>query len=188
MRWLVFVIAAFMAVAAGFRFQQYLHPSGAWFLTPSFAACLLAFVALLGPPVVVVWAAWILGMLADLSPGLGESGGGLHVIGPHALGYPLGAWLVLNFRTWMFRRRVTTVAMLTFVCVLAAGVVQIVIGILRYWLPWAGGELVPFGLGEILHECGNAGYSAILAIPVGWLLLQTLPLWRFDYGTSRRQG
>ena len=86
----------------------------------------------------------------------------------------------------MFRRRVTTVAMLTFVCVLAAGVVQIVIGILRYWLPWAGGELVPFGLGEILKECGNAGYSAILAIPVVASSLQTLPLWRFDYGTSRR--
>ena len=88
----------------------------------------------------------------------------------------------------MFRRRVTTVALLTFVCVLAAGMVQIVIGILRFWLPWAGGELVPFGTGEILHECGNAAYSAILAIPVGWLLLQTLPLWRFDYGTSRRSG
>ncbi|MDG2094539.1 MAG: rod shape-determining protein MreD [Phycisphaerales bacterium] len=188
MRWLVFVIAAFIAVALDSGFSSIFTLRGAWFLTPSFAACLLAFVALLGPPVVVVWAAWFLGMLADLSPGLGESGGGLHVIGPHALGYPLGAWLVLNFRTWMFRRRVTTVAMLTFVCVLAAGVVQIAIGILRFWLPWAGGGLVPFGLGEILHECGNAAYSAILAIPVGWLLLQTLPMWRFDYGTSRRSS
>lgn len=188
MRWLVFVIAAFLAIALDSGFSSIFTLRGAWFLTPSFAACLLAFVALLGPPVVVIWAAWLLGLLADLSPGLGEAGGSLHVIGPHALGYPLGAWLVLNFRGWMFRRRITTIALLTFVCVLASGIVQIIIGILRFWMPWAGGELVPFGLGEILHECGNAAYSMILAIPVGWLLLQTIPLWRFDYGTSRRSG
>ncbi|MCH2152134.1 MAG: hypothetical protein MK089_02215, partial [Phycisphaerales bacterium] len=112
----------------------------------------------------------------------------MHVIGPHALGYVLGAWIVLSFRTYMFRRRVLTVALMTAVVVLAAGVTQIAIGILRFWLPWAGGELVPFGAGELLHEFGNAAYSMLLAIPVGWLLLQTIPIWRFDYGTSRRSG
>lgn len=188
MRWFVFIIAAILAVALDSGFSSVFTLRGGWFLTPSFAACLLAFVALLAPPVVVIWAAWFLGLITDLSPGLGEAGGSLHVIGPHALGYPLGAWLILNMRTWMFRRRVVTISLLTFLCVLAAGLVQITIGILRFWLPWAGGELVPFGAGEMLHEVGNAAYSALLAIPVGWVLLQTLPLWRFDYGTSRRSG
>ncbi|MDG2424837.1 MAG: rod shape-determining protein MreD [Phycisphaerales bacterium] len=188
MRWLVFIIAALIAVGLDSGFSGIFTLRGAGFLTPSFAACLLAFVALLAPPVSVIWAAWFLGLLADLSPGLGEAGGGIQLIGPHALGYPLGAWVVLNFRTWMFRRRVLTISLLTFLCVLVAGLVQTAIGILRFWLPWAGGELVPFGAGEMLHETGNAAYSALLAIPLGWILIQTLPLWRFDYGTSRRSG
>ena len=182
------MIAAILAVALDSGFSGIFTLRGAGFLTPSFAACLLAFVALLGPPVVVIWAAWFLGLLVDLSPGLGEAGGGIQVIGPHALGYPIGAWVVLNFRTWMFRRRVVTISLLTFLCVLVAGLVQTIIGILRFWLPWAGGELVPFGAYEMMHEAGNAAYSALLAIPVGWILLQTFPLWRFDYGTSRRLG
>ena len=188
MRWLVFVIGAVIVVGLDSGFSSIFTLRGAGFLTPSFAACLLAFVALMAPPITVIWAAWLLGLMVDLSPGLGEAGGSLHVIGPHALGFPLGAWIVLNFRLWMFRRRVLTIAMLTFLCVLVAGLVQTAVGILRFWLPWAGGELVPFGMGEIVHEAGNAAYSALLAIPVGWLLLQTLPLWRFDYGTSRRSG
>ncbi|MCH2133048.1 MAG: rod shape-determining protein MreD [Phycisphaerales bacterium] len=188
MRWLVFIVSAIVAVALDTGFSTVFTLRGAWFLTPSFTACLVAFTALMAPPVAAIWAAWLVGMLVDLSPGVGEAAGSLHVIGPHALGYALGAWIVLNLRIYMFRRRVLTVALLTFLCVLAAGLVQVAIGILRFWMPWAGGELVPFGAGEMLHEAGNAAYSALLAIPVGWVLLQTVPLWRFDYGTSRRSG
>ena len=188
MRWTVFFIVAIIAVSLDTGFASVFTLRGAWFLTPSFVACLVTFMALLAPKASVLWCAWLLGILMDLSPGLGEAAGSMHVVGPHALGYVLGAWIVLSFRTYMFRRRVFTIALLTTVVVLAAGLTQIAIGILRFWLPWAGGELVPLGAGEVLHEFGNAAYSMLLAIPVGWLLLQTIPIWRFDYGTSRRSG
>ena len=186
MRWWVFVLFTVLAVGLDNGFGSVFTLRGAWFLAPSFAGCLVAFIALSAPAPTVVWAGWFVGLLIDLSPGLGEAVGSLHVIGPHALGFALGAWLVLTLRIYVFRRRVLTVAMLTFAVVWAAGVVQVLLGIVRFWLPWAGGELVPFGIGELLHATGNAAYSALLAIPVGWMLIQSISIWRFDYGTTRR--
>ena len=63
-----------------------------------------------------------------------------------------------------------------------------VVGLVRYWLPFTGGAVVPFGLGDLGHGIGDAIYSGLLAIPMGWLLFQTMQLWRFDYGVGRRSA
>ena len=68
------------------------------------------------------------------------------IVGPHALGYVFaGAWVVLTIRPMVFRQPILTLAVCTMVCVLAAGFVATCIGLVRYWLPFAGGEVVPFG-------------------------------------------
>ncbi len=188
MRWFVFIVAACLAVALDMGLSGAMTLRTIGFITPSFAGCLVAWIALFGRPDCVLWGAWVLGLLCDLTPGSMEGQGLVFIIGPHALGFPLGAWVVLTIRPMVFRDRILTLAVCTMLCVLAAGFVMTVIGLVRYWLPFAGGEVVPFGFGELLRVAGDAVFSGVLAIPVGWLLFQLMPLWRFDYGVGRRAG
>ncbi|MCH2153765.1 MAG: hypothetical protein MK089_10540, partial [Phycisphaerales bacterium] len=67
MRLMVFIIAAIIAVALDTGFASVFTLRGAWFITPSFVACLMTFTALLAPPSTVLWCAWFLGILMDLS-------------------------------------------------------------------------------------------------------------------------
>ena len=186
MRWLVFLIAALLATALDLGLSGAMTLRTMGFLTPSFAAILVAYIALLGRADHVLWGAWVVGMLADLSPGSAEGPQQVFIIGPHALGYVLAAWILLTVRSMVFRQRIMTLCVCTVICGSCAGIATVVVGLVRYWLPFTGGAVVPFGLGDLGHEIGDAIYSGLLAIPVGWLLFQTMPLWRFDYGVGRR--
>lgn len=186
MRWIVFIVASCLAVALDMGLSGAMTLRTLGFITPSFAGCLVAWIALFGRADCVLWGAWILGVLTDLTPGSMEGSQLVFIVGPHALGFPLGAWLVLTIRSMVFRQRVLTVSLCTMLCVLCSGFVMTAIGLVRYWLPFAGGEVVPFGLGELFTTLGDSIFSGVLAIPVGWLLFQLMPLWRFDYGVGRR--
>ena len=72
---------------------------------------LLCFVSLLAPGALTLWAALLLGLIADALAGT-------PIVGPHALGFMLGAYLVLQLRGLVFRESVFTLAFMT----LAAGV------------------------------------------------------------------
>lgn len=186
MRWLVFIIAAAIAVALDMGMASAMTLRSLGFVTPSFAGCLVAYMALFGRTDHVLWGAWFLGVLTDLSPGSTEGQELVFIIGPHALGYVLGAWIILNIRSMVFRHRIFTLCVCTMICVLSAGFLVVVIGIVRFWLPFTGGAVVPFGLKELVQFVGDAIYSGLLAVPFGWLLFQVMPLWRFDYGVGRR--
>ncbi|MEE3001518.1 MAG: hypothetical protein VX908_02355 [Planctomycetota bacterium] len=186
MRWLVFMIAALLATALDLGLASAMTLRTLDFLTPSFAAVLVAYTALHGRADHVLWGAWVIGVLADLSPGSAEGAEAIYIIGPHALGYVFGASVILTIRSMVFRHRVLTLSACTFACVLSTGLATVLTGIIRFWLPFTGGAVVPFGLGELGHSFGDALYSGLLAIPAGWVLFQTMPLWRFDYGVGRR--
>jgi cell shape-determining protein MreD len=186
MRWMVFIVAACLAVALDMGLSGAMTLRTLGFITPSFAGCLVAFIALFGRTDCVLWGAWILGLITDLTPGSMEGSQLVFIIGPHALGFTLGAWIILTIRSMVFKNRILTVAVCTMLCVLSSGFVMTIIGLVRYWLPFTGGEVVPFGLGELARVTGDAILSGVLAIPVGWVLFQLMPLWRFDYGVGRR--
>ena len=86
MRWIVFIVAACLAVALDMGLSGAMTLRTIGFITPSFAGCLVAWIALFGRPDCVLWGAWVLGLLCDLTPGSMEGQGLVFIIGPHALG------------------------------------------------------------------------------------------------------
>lgn len=184
MRWSVFLVFAYIALALETGIRSRLGPPSMGGISPSFVALLVVFISLFAPRLTALWAVWLLGLLMDLSaPFPMASAGSVFLIGPYALGYVFGCVLILQLRALVFRKRLLTFALLTFVCLLAASLVAVGLLALRSWYP-QGEATVYFestALRELLHRLGIAAYSAILAIPLGWMLVKSLPLWNF-YG------
>ena len=188
MRWPIFAVFALIGVTLETSLLGVFSLRSLGNVTPSVVACLVVFIALLAPRWTALWACWVLGLLMDLCapPYQDTSGHVFQLIGLHAVGYVAGCFLILHLRTMMFRRRVVTISMLTFVCVIAVTAVAGVVYLVR---PWYGQGLVdPAGVGALkalLRGVGVAVYSLLLAIPVGWLLVRTIPWWGF-HATAHR--
>lgn len=185
MRWPVFAFFAFVCVVAQLSLRNVLTLESLGFVTPDIVACLAVFVALFAHRTSALWACWGLGLAMDLAPQLTRDGG--HVIGPNALGYVFGGYMVLQLRTMVFRRRAVTLGFLTFVFVLAASVVAVALLTVRGWYA-ADNPMTSGALEEFMRRSGIALYSGIIAIPLGWLLGGTIRLWGFQSGMSRRTG
>jgi rod shape-determining protein MreD len=179
MRWGVFVIALAIFLVMDQSFLQVLALGSVF---PGVCGTLVVYVAMFSPRSTSLWAAFICGLMLDLgSPDLLTTGQSIHVIGPYALGFTLGAYLVVLLRSIMVRRNPLTIAMLLIPCLLASSVVYLAIWSLRGFytetvLPW-GGVSLGIEMGRIL---GWILYSSVLAIPVGWLLLLSWEFWKFD--------
>ena len=179
MRWLVFIVVGLLAVALETSFVDWLFTLPALGeVYPSLVGVLVVFVALFAPRATALWAAWGLGLLLDLT--LPEPSD-LLVVGPHALGFVAGTCVVLYARAMVFRRRALTIGLLTLACLLAAGVVEVTVHTVRLWL----GDAALYSAGfhpaiELLRRIAIALYSALLALPVGWMLVRTLPVWGFQ--------
>lgn len=184
MRWLPFAFAAVLAAALDSSDLMGLFTlRGLGSLTPSLSAVLAVFVALFAPRTVALWAAWCLGLLADICPPHEAV-----TIGPFALGYVFGAYAVIQVRTLVFRRRILTMAVLTVISLVAVGVVSVGIGTLRSWYPGAPAAWADYRpLSELGRSVGIAIYSGLFAVPAGWLLMRTQPLWGFQHATDRRR-
>lgn len=184
MRWIVFVIALAVALSLDSSFLQVLAIGPVF---PGICGALVVFVALFAPRLTALWAALITGLMLDLgSPSISGEGLAFHVIGPHALGFVLGAYLVVLLRSVVVRRNPFTVGMLVLPCLLAMSAVSMAIWSVRGFysdapVPWGDGSIG----GELGRSIGWAVYSALLAIPVGWLLLLSWSLWRFDPSVVR---
>ena len=183
MRWAVFAIIAFAIVALQLSLAGALTLHTVGGLKPNLVAALAVFIALFAHRTSVLWGCWLLGLMLDLGPA--ATPGPVHVIGPHALGYVFGGFLILQLRSMVFRRRALTLGFLTFVFMVGAAVVAIFILGVRSFYP--GESPMPGGaLSELVRRMGTALYSGLLAIPFGWLLLTTFPLWNFQSGMPRR--
>lgn len=183
MRWSVFAIAAFVIVVLQLSARDALTLHSIGLVKPDLVAALATFITLFAARTKALWACWILGLVMDLAPSGGDTA--WHMIGPHALGYVFGGYVVLQLRTMVFRRRAVTIGFLTVVFLLAAGLASTFLLTIRHWyLPDTPLYLSP--LGEFWRQIKIAAYSGAVAIPFGWLLQLTVAFWGFTGGASRR--
>jgi len=166
-----------VAVAADTALMPALELGGA---TPSAVAVLATFAILLASRDTAWFAGVVAGLAVDLSSPLPWDGRMVVVLGPWAIGFAFGAQLLLTIRGSLVRRNPLTIAVACFVMLMAATVVWCAVWSLRAWLPasvppW-GGESVMRAMAE---RSRWALWSGVVALPLGWLLLRTVPIWSF---------
>ena len=142
------------------------------------------FIALSAPRAAALWACVSLGLLLDLAyPVTAGDNRVLHLIGPYALGYLAGGWVIVQWRTMVFRRRALTVGVMSVVFVLIAQIIVVCLYAVRS-RDWYPGEVIHWsetsGWVELGRRTVAALYTGIFAIPAGWLLIKAMPLWGFE--------
>ncbi len=189
MKWLAFAIAALAAIGFDTGLSELLRIEALGNIQPSLAAAVAVFVALWAPRTSALWACLVMGLLRDLSnPITADWGRVVYWPGPYALGFVAGAWLALRLRPSLLRRRALTVGAMTFVTMLVAQAVVIMLGILRS-SPWYPGGALHWSdttaMAEMWRRALIAVYSGLLAVPAGWVLLRSARLWGFQTGQYR---
>lgn len=174
MNWPMFAIIAYLLLGLerGLRDALAIGP-----VQPSFLLALGAFVALSAPPLHAVWACLVIGLTLDLTGGWPMIAGAAQpLIGPYALGCVLMAQVILTLRGKLVRHHLATLAVLTFFGVVAA---QFVVVILLSIQKVTGAPLAFQPGSELLTRTGSAAYTAVMAVPVGFLLVAAAPLLGF---------
>lgn len=174
MNWPVFAILAYLLLGLerGLRDALAIGP-----VQPSFLLALGAYIALSAPPMHAVWACLVLGLTLDLTGGWPMLAGAAQpLIGPYALGAVLMAQVILTLRGKLVRHHLATLSVLTLFGVIAT---QIVVVALLTIQKITGAPLAFQPGGELLVRLGSAGYTALLALPLGLLLIAIAPLLGF---------
>lgn len=171
---LVFGISAYVLLAL----QRGLVP--AWEVggtTPNLLLILAAFVGVSAPRTTALLALLILGLLLDLMPGpLRDSG---VILGPHAVGFLVGGYALLQLRGMLFRESIITIVVMVGVLGGFCALVEATIYLFR-GLPWLANDPLSWSIARQLgHEAREVFYSALVAVPVGLGLLGTRRLWGF---------
>ena len=155
---------------------------------PLSTATLVVFVSLFAPRPVALWASLAAGLLLDLvTPAVFGGDRMFYLPGPYALGFVFGTQLVLLLRSMVFRRNPFAVGLLTTPFLFAVSLAYMALWSIRgvypdTSVPWAGDPAID----ELIRRLGIAAYSGAFGIPMGWLLLFTWPIWRFDLTALRR--
>ena len=191
MRWLVFILFAlvFLAVELGLRAWITLPVGPYRAAAPSLLLILGVFVSLHAYRPVAVTAMLLLGVATDLTQAIGNletaQTQAIFLLGPAALGFLLGAYVVLQFRTMMFHDSPITLAVMTLVAGLFVQLVLVAIITLRGVLPT---DSVPDwqATSQLVQRAVSVIYAAVLALPLGLLLGRLKRLWLFEGGQSRR--
>jgi rod shape-determining protein MreD len=183
-RWGIFILALFIALVLDAGFLNVLEIRG---VTPAIVPVLTVFVAMGAPRRTALWACFVIGAVVDLSSRmtLAETGAPFHVIGPNAFGFVAGCHLLLPLRTMVFRRNPLTMGVMTLLFMFIASLVAVAILLVRQWIGadfyWLGGT----ALSELSARGITSLYSSVIAIPVGWLLAISTPLWGFHPSVQR---
>jgi len=178
MNWLVFILVTYVGLAMQSGLETLLAiPDAQTGVSPSWLLILAVFVGLSAPASVVPWAMLMLGILVDLSSPI--AGGGV-LVGPGALGYLVGAFAVLQLRGLVFRQSMFTLAVMVFVVglLIQLVIVALLTGRGLSWLtaqPLAGWN----AMDQLAHRFLMLIYSAIAAIPAGYVLFKLTPVWGF---------
>jgi rod shape-determining protein MreD len=158
-----------------------ISPSGFRF-DPTFVVPFITFIALAGPTVPVLWTALIMGVVVDLYTQ--RDAGHLVVLGPYALGYMAGAYLVLVMRGLMFRRSPLSMIFLSILATAISELVVVFLLTLRHVVfnsPefWSAGA-------ELTNRLLGAGYTALSAGVLSLILFPLTSLFGFQDIHSRR--
>ena len=171
---LTFTLAAYLAYA----FSAGLAP--AWTfggVAPDPLLVLMLFVGLNAPRPTTLLTALCLGVLADLRPG--PLPGGAVLVGPHALGYLLGGYAVLQLRGLLSTRSVVSLVVMTLLVGALEALASVLVVSLR-GLPLLAGDPAPWrATTELLTRARGLLLTAALAAPLGLLLNATRKWWSF---------
>lgn len=146
-------------------------------IMPSLLLILVVFISLWATPGAAVGAALGVGLVLDLliEQPAGQ-GTNVVVLGPHALGNVLGAYVVLNIRALMMKRSMWSLPAL---CLLAGAVHHTAaLGLLTLRSLYDV-LIVDDAGGRLLEGLGSAGTSAAVAIVLGPILSRLRPLMGF---------
>lgn len=182
MRWPVVAIMAYVVIGMEVAVKPALavRPSGLLF-APTFIVPFLTFIALAGPTVPVLWVALAMGAVVDLYTD--REAGNLVVLGPYALGYMAGAYLVLVMRGLMFRRSPLSMIFLSILATAIAELVVVFFFTVRALYPgpttWSAGT-------ELLSRMFGAGYTALSAGVLSLILFPLTHMFGFQDIHSRR--
>lgn len=176
MNWFVFALTAYLFVAIQSGLTPIWTVAGT---TPNLLLILAVFVGVSAGRTTVMWALLIIGLLLDLLPGpLSEQG---VILGPHAVGYLVGAYAVLQLRNLMFRDSLPTIALMVFAVGGFAALMETVLYAFR-GLPWLAGEPLGADWGatrQLWRRVEELIYTAVLAVPLGLALRSTKKFWGF---------
>ncbi|MGA1517164.1 MAG: hypothetical protein ACO396_05270 [Phycisphaerales bacterium] len=178
MNWLLFAPLAILLVVLDASFMPVFRIGDVW---PQWTPALVVFVAMWAPRPTVLWAAFLAGLLRDLSrPEVAANLDAIRVIGPDALGWLFGATFVLAVRRSLLRRHPAAVGAATFAFLVLASLAWGAIWAIRGVLP---GSLEPWPPGGAMSAVGERivadAYSGVAAIPLAWLLARRRPGWGF---------
>ena len=181
----VFIIFLVVVVVLDTRFMEALRIGA---VIPSLAGTLAVFLVLCAPRRSALWACLALGLLLDFSEfALFDGGRPYHLIGPYTLGFLFGANLVQPLRSMVFNRNPLTFGLLTFIFLVGVTIIYLALWRVRGFYP---GSPPPWGIDGVMSELGRrlmwALYSAVIAVPVGWALVRSTPIWGFVGGTIPR--
>ncbi|MGI9014322.1 MAG: hypothetical protein ACR2GY_08750 [Phycisphaerales bacterium] len=155
-------------------------------IRPSLLMIVALFVALWAPRSTALWSCFLIGLLIDLTAPIAyASWNQQHLPGPHALGLTFAAAFSLQLRAMLMRRQVFAFAVMMLIFAITASVVVVSVLTARSLFPTASPELAGYGpLRDLGQRCVTALYTAVVSIPFGWLLLRTIPAWRFQSAVS----
>jgi hypothetical protein len=183
-RWGVFIVFLFVALVLDTGFFGVMKIAG---VVPAVTPCVAVFVAMSAPRHAALAACLVIGVVLDLTTRISMAPDrGIYFIGPWALGHLVGCHLMLPLRTMVFRRNPLTMGVMTLFFLVIASTVAVAALLVRSCYPevtfyWQGET----PLRELLARWGWATYCAILAVPTGWLLARTAPLWGFHPSVQR---
>ncbi len=189
MRLGIFAIFTLLALSIDAGFSDLLRIESLWAVRPNFCGVLAVFVALSAPRSTALRVCFVIGLLLDLTIEYTAGGSrGVYLVGPYALGLLAGGWVVLRGRTMVFRRRALTIGVMTLIALLVTQAIVVMLLVLRSrsWYPGGPIHWPDTALGiELLRRILIAVYSGLAALPFGWLLVRTLPVWGFQTGVHR---
>lgn len=191
MRWPVTLIVGWVLLALEPVVREAMrlgNPSA----SPSLVIPLIVYVALFAPGLSAYWTALIIGLLVDITTLRGGLVAGGHppmvVIGPHAIGYLLGAYLVHIARPMMMKKNPLTIMVMSMVvAALAAIVASAILGMreLLFSGSWSDGAEYR-ALSDLLARLLGAFYTGGTGLVIGLALLWMHPLFSFHEAGGRR--
>lgn len=186
MNWLLFALCSWVCFGAQLGLAKHLS-AGSGNIYPSFVIPLLVYVSLHAPPRAALWAALVLGCLADLADlsnaHVLSTGSVMQVLGPSALGYLVAAQLVISLRGMVLAQNFFTPIILNLVGAFVAGLVVVAVFTLRSFydpFDWQPAH-------RLMIVGGVALYTAVAAIPVSILLHLVSPWFGFTTPHSQQR-
>ena len=179
MNWLLFALCSWVCFGAQLGLAKHLS-AGSGEIYPSFVIPLLVYISLHAAPRSALWAALVLGCLADLADLSNThamtTGSTMQVLGPSALGYLVAAQLVISLRGMVLAQNFFTPIILNLLAAFVAGLVVVAVFTVRSFYPdpiaWQPAH-------QLMIVGGSALYTAIAAIPVSILLHLVSPWFGF---------